>query len=97
MNKDELIIIKPTKFKKTKRQYGVDVGVGNRAYETLKEIREIVEYFFGYPCDFGEVALHQIREKVDEFDKEEIERLKMHYDEMQRQDLNYCRYINEGD
>ncbi len=97
MNKDELVIIKPTKFNKTKRKYGVDVGVGNRAYETLKEIREIVEYFFGYPCDFGEMALYQIREKIDEFDKEEIERLKMHYDEMQRQDLKYSNYINDGD
>ena len=88
MNKDELVIINSSE---------IDGAIGNRVNRTLYEIRTIVEHYFGYPCDFGEMALYQIREKIDEFDKEEIERLKMHYDEMQRQDLKYSNYINDGD
>ena len=97
MNKDELIIIKPTSFKKTKRQCKVDGGIGDRAYKTLHEIRAIVEHYFDYPCDFGEIALHQIREKYEIFYKEEKERLAQEYDEMKRRKFNYCNYINDGD
>ena len=72
-------------------------NIGKRAYETLKRIRTIVKYYFEYPCDFGEISLNQIREEIGEFDKREDELLKLYYEKLKRQDLNYCNYINDGD
>lgn len=71
--------------------------LGYRAYETLKRIRAIVVDYFEYPCDFGEITLNQIREEIGEFDKREDELLKLYYEKLKRQDLNYCNYINDGD
>lgn len=88
MNKDELIVINSSE---------IDGAIGNRVNRTLYEIRTIVEHYFDYPCDFGEIALHQIREKCDIFYEGEKERLAQAYDEMQRQKFNYCNYINDGD
>lgn len=64
---------------------------------TINRIYRIVEYYFEYPCDFGEVALHQIREELDSFYNEVDEPLELRYEELQRQNLSYSNYINDGD
>ena len=58
--------------------------------KALDKIHLIAEGYFKRPCDFGEIALHQIREitsnlRVEE-DRESIKEI-----------MSYSRYINEGD
>ncbi len=56
----------------------------------MDKIHLIAEGYFKRPCDFGEIALHQIREITSnlraEEDRESIKEI-----------MSYSRYINEGD